>query len=113
MSTELELSVVSAGRPDLGYLSGFAVTDQVILTLGGLASEPTVLASSNAREFETRKSPKGMGLRDVLAVADQVSTCGEYGQLAASPYHGATWRTFASDTDACLFGLALGNDGAV
>src|SRR5258706_9897020 len=101
MSTELELSVVCAGRVDLGYVSGFAVTDQMIFALGGIGSEPTVLASSNAREFEPRKSPRGIGLRDVLAVADQVLVCGEYGQLASARGHGATWRMFETGTEAC------------
>jgi photosystem II stability/assembly factor-like uncharacterized protein/tetratricopeptide (TPR) repeat protein len=114
MSGDLELAVVQEERADLGYVAGFAITDRMIVAAGGTSSHaPTVLASSNARHFEPRKTPRQLGLRDVLAVGDAVWTCGEYGQLAMSRDHGATWKLFETGTDACLFGLAVAPDGAV
>jgi suppressor of fused len=113
MTAELELTVVSDASDRRGYVSSFAVTDQMIVAVGGIASDPTVLASSNAREFEPRKSPRGEGLRDALAVGDQVWVCGEHGQLAVSRDQGAKWRLLETGTDVCLFGLALGLDGAI
>ena len=44
MTAELELTVVSEGSAARGYVSAFAVTDQVIVAVGGIASDPTVLA---------------------------------------------------------------------
>src|SRR2546430_2138670 len=118
MATDLELTVLADGRDDRGFIAGFAVTDQMIVALGGTAGDPVGMASSNARDFERRKAPPGTpsgarGLRDVLAVADQVWACGEYGQLAVSRDHGGTWMALETGTDACLFSLALGVDGAI
>ena len=114
MSGELELTVLHAAREDLGYVASFAVTDRLILTAGGTTHhKPMVLASSNARHFEPRTTPRQLGLRDLLAVGDGVWTCGEHGQLALSRDQGATWKLFDTGTDACLFGLALATDGAV
>jgi photosystem II stability/assembly factor-like uncharacterized protein/tetratricopeptide (TPR) repeat protein len=113
MTADLELTVLASARDDAGFVAGFAVTDQVIIALGGIAGDPVVLASSNARQFEPRNTPRGLGLRDVLAVADQIWTCGEYGQLAVSRDHGGTWKLLETGTEVCLFGLALGSDGAL
>src|ERR1051326_7153047 len=111
---ELALPVLQEARDELGYMAGFAITDQLILAAGGTSSRnPVLLASSNARHFEPRKTPRELGLRDVLAVGDALWCCGEYGQLAASRDQGATWRLFETGTNACLFGLAFGPDGAV
>jgi len=114
MSVELELSVLQDPSDDHGYVAGIAVTDELILVAGGTSREtPILLASSNARHFEARKTPRQLGLRDVLAVDEAVWTCGEYGQLAVSRDQGATWKLFDTGTDACLFGLGLAADGAV
>src|SRR5437762_3032677 len=113
MATDLELTLLADGRDDRGFVAGFAVTDQMIVALGGMAGNPVVMASSNARDFERRKAPQPRGLRDVLAVADQVWACGEYGQLGVTRDHGGTWTVLDTGTDACLFSLALGIDGAV
>jgi photosystem II stability/assembly factor-like uncharacterized protein len=114
MSGDLELAVLQEERSDVGYIAGFAITDRMIVSAGGTSSHaPTVLASSNARHFEARKTPRQLGLRDILAVGDALWTCGEYGQLAMSRDHGATWKLFETGTDACMFGLALAADGAV
>jgi suppressor of fused len=113
MSADLELSVLSPAREGRGYVAGFAVTDEMIVALGGLWSEPIVMASSNARDFVARKPPRDKGLRDALAVADAVWACGEHGQLAVSRDHGGSWRLLDTGTEACLFGLALGPDGAL
>src|SRR3982750_550620 len=114
MSGELELAVVHEGSGDTGYVSGFAVTDQLLIAVGGTTSQsPIVLASSNARHFEPRSTPREFGLRAVLAVGDAVWTCGEYGQLAVSRDHGGTWMLVDAGTEACLYSLALGVDGAI
>jgi photosystem II stability/assembly factor-like uncharacterized protein len=114
MTGDLELSVLQRPSEGLGYIAGFAITDQLIVAAGGTSSRsPTVLASSNARHFEPRKTPRALGMRDVIAVGDALWTCGEYGQLAISRDNGATWKLFDTGTDACLFALALGPDGAV
>ena len=39
--------------------------------------------------------------------------CGEYGQLATTRDHGESWKLVDLGTQACLFGLALGSDGAI
>jgi len=109
---DLELSVVSAPSPDRGFVAAFAITDQVIVALGG-AGDPFVAASSNVQHFAIRRSPRAQGLRDALALADQVWACGEYGQLAVTRDHGDTWTRLATGTDSCLFSLALGTDGAL
>jgi hypothetical protein len=113
MSADLELSVLSPAREGRGYGAGFAVPDVLMVALGGLWSEPLVLASSNARDFVARKPPRDKGLRDALAVADAVWACGEHGQLAVSRDHGGSWTLLETGTQVCLFGLALGPDGAL
>ena len=114
MSVELELTVLQQSDEELGYLAGLVVTDQMIVALGGVSNQaPTVLASSNARNFQTRKTPRKRGLRDIIAVADSIWACGEFGQLAVSKDHGATWHKLDTRTDGCLFGLALASDGAL
>src|SRR5262245_48579995 len=114
MTGDLELSVLQRPSEGLGYIAGFAITEQLIFAAGGTSSShPVVVASSNARHFEPRKTPRQLGLRDVLVHDDVLWTCGEYGQLAMSRDHGQTWRCFATGTDACLFALALAPDGAI
>ncbi|HUJ59005.1 MAG TPA: suppressor of fused domain protein [Kofleriaceae bacterium] len=113
MTVDLELTVVREGG-DAGYLAAFAITDQLLVAAGGTSNRaPTVLASSNARHFESLATPRQLGLRDLLAVGDALWACGEYGQLAKSTDRGASWKLFETGTEACLFGLALGPDGAV
>ena len=114
MIADLELTVLQEADDERGYVAGFAITDQMLLSVGGTSSTaPTVLASSNARHFEERTTPVNRGLRDVLAVADRVWVCGEYGQLASSRDHGATWEVHETGTDGCLYALTLALDGAL
>lgn len=114
MTVELELSVLQHPDAGLGYIAALSITDQLIIAAGGTSSHaPTVVASSNARHFEPRKTPRQLGLRDVIAVGDALWTCGEYGQLAVSRDTGATWKVLDTGTDACLFALALAADGDV
>lgn len=114
MFGELELIVLQAGREELGYVASFAITDRMIVAAGGTSShKPTMIASADARRWERCRTPRELGLRDVLAVGDAVWICGEYGQLAQSRDHGASWKLFETGTDVCLFALALAPDGAV
>ena len=111
---DLVLSVVQEPSDDVGYLAGLAVGDDMIVAVGGATgAHPTVLASSNARDFDTRTTPRGHGLRAVLVAADAVWTCGEGGQLAMSRDHGASWTEIETGTTACLAGLACAADGSV
>src|SRR4051812_46701872 len=111
---DLELTVVQEASDDRGYVAGFAITDEMIVLAGGMSNRAaTVMASSNAKQFEPRSTPRGLGLRDVIAVGDAVWTCGEYGQLAVSRDHGASWKLFETNSDGCLYALALATDGAV
>src|SRR5690606_28950563 len=90
MTVQLELSVLQRPRSELGFVAGFAVTDELVIAAGGTSSRgPTILASSNVRHFEPRSTPRELGFRDVLSVGDAVWVCGEYGQLAASQDAGA------------------------
>ncbi|MEO7095304.1 MAG: hypothetical protein ABI175_18755, partial [Polyangiales bacterium] len=114
MAGDLELTVLHEASGDAGYVSAFAVTDQLLIAVGGTSQRnPTCLASSNAKHFEPRTTPKQLGLRSVLAVGDALWTCGEYGQLAISRDHGASWTLIETGTEGCLYSLALGLDGAV
>jgi photosystem II stability/assembly factor-like uncharacterized protein/tetratricopeptide (TPR) repeat protein len=111
---DLELTVVQRAKPDVGYVAALAVGDDLVVAAGGTSRHaPTVLASSDARHFEPRTTPRQLGLRDVLVVDDGIWTCGEYGQLAVSRDRGETWQLIDTGTDVCLFGLALASDGAV
>lgn len=111
---DLILTVVQEPSDDVGYLAGLAVGDDMIVAVGGrAAAHPTVLASSNARDFETRTTPRAQGLRAVLVESDAVWTCGEGGLLAVSRDHGASWTAIPTGTTGCLEGLACAADGAV
>ena len=114
MTGDLELTVLQAPDAARGAVASLAITDQLLVAVGGRSNHaPTVLASSNARRFELRTTPAARGLRDVIVVGDATWTCGEYGLLAVSPDHGATWSVVETGTDGCLFALALAGDGAV
>src|SRR2546423_6742503 len=114
MTADLELTVLHDRRDGVGYVGSLAITDRMIVAAGGTSSRaPSVLASSNARHFEVRHTPRELGLRDVLAVGDALWACGEYGQVAVSRDQGATWKLFETGTEVCLFALALASDGAV
>ncbi|MDB4958399.1 MAG: hypothetical protein JWO36_5968 [Myxococcales bacterium] len=114
MTADLELTVLQQATGQLGFLAGFAVSEQLILAVGGTSgSAPTVLASSNARHFEPRRTPCELGLRDLVVIGDSCWACGEFGQLAITRDRGASWTSLATGTDACLFGLAAARDGAV
>src|SRR5688500_19398671 len=114
MSVDLELSVLEESNDERGYIAGFAITDEMIVAVGGTSKEGAiVLASPNTRTFDERDTPTEHGLRDVLAVADSIWVCGEYGQLALSRDHGESWTALETETKGCLFKLALGTDGAV
>lgn len=109
-----EVTVVQRARPELGYLTSLAVGDDLIVAAGGTTSQaPTVLASSNARHFEARTTPRQLGLRDIVIDGDALWTCGEYGQLAVSRDRGESWKLIDTSTDACLFGLVVAEDGAL
>jgi photosystem II stability/assembly factor-like uncharacterized protein len=108
------VTVVQRAKPELGYLTSLAVGEDLIVAAGGTTSEaPTVLASSNARHFEPRTTPRQLGLRDIVIDGDALWTCGEYGQLAVSRDRGETWRLIDTSTDACLFGLVVADDGTL
>lgn len=114
MTGDLELTVLREASEDVGYVSAIAITDQRLVAVGGTSRQgPLVLVSSNARQFERRACPTAFGLRSVLAVGDAVWVCGEYGQLATSRDHGASWTVLETGTEGCLYSLALGLDGAV
>ena len=114
MTAELVLSVLQGSDDARGYVASFAVTDQMIVALGGASNRsPTVLASSDARHFEPRATPQDLGLRDILAIGDSLWACGEHGQLAVSRDHGGHWQLLETGTEGCLFGLTLGSDGAI
>src|SRR5512132_823676 len=106
MAAELVLSVLQDQRDERGYVAGIAVTDQMVVALGGTSNRgPMVVASSDAKHFEPRETPRNLGLRDVLAVGDSLWACGEYGQLAVSRDHGGSWQAVETGTEACLFAL--------
>ncbi len=110
---DLVLTVLQDPHEDLGQLCGLAITDRLIVAAGGTSTSATIVASSNARRFEPLKLPSTHGIRDVLVAADSLWVCGEYGLLAVSRDGGHTWTTLATDTRACLFGLALAPSGAI
>jgi hypothetical protein len=111
---DLEVTVVQRAKPELGYLTSLAVGEDLIVAAGGTTSQaPTVLASSNARHFEARTTPRQLGLRDIVIDGDALWTCGEYGQLAVSRDRGESWRLIDTRTDACLFGLVVADDGTL
>jgi len=114
MKAELVLSVLQ--RPDaaLGHVMGFAVTDQLIVALGGTSPRSSlVMASSDARHFARRAPPRDLGLRDVLAVGDSLWACGESGLLAVSRDQGGRWQLLETGTERGLCALAIGSDGAL
>ena len=114
MTGDLELTVLHEASGKAGYVSAFALTDQLVVAVGGTSNRnPTCLASSNAKQFELRTTPKQLGLRSVIALADALWACGEYGQLATSRDHGASWTLIDTGTTGCLYSVALGLDGAV
>jgi len=114
MSVDLELSVLQPAREGLGFIAGFAVTDQLLVAVGGTTTGgSTILASSNARSFERRTSPRDLGMRDALAVGDTIWICGERGLLAASRDGGESWTVCETGTDTCLLGIATTSDGTV
>ncbi|MEJ7600275.1 MAG: hypothetical protein WKG01_20365 [Kofleriaceae bacterium] len=111
MTVDLELTVLSQPSRELGILTGFAVTDQMIVAVGG-----TVVVSSDARTFERRPSlqaQRATSSRAALAIVDQVWTCGDGGQLAVSRDHGATWTAIDTGTRSNLHALALAGTGAL
>ncbi len=114
MSEDLELTVVQPARDELGYLGAFAIDERAIYAVGGLSSAaPTLLVSTDGRQFARRATPRELGLRDVRMIGDALWVCGEYGQLAASRDRGETWKLVATGTTECLFGLAVAADGAL
>ncbi len=111
---DLVLSVVQEPSDDVGALAGLAIGDGMIVAVGGSTdASSTVLASSNARDFETRTTPHPHGLRAVFVGTDAVWTCGEGGLLAVSRDHGGSWTALATGTTGGLYGLACAPDGAV
>ena len=86
MSGDLELdgACTAASGDALGYVAGLRGHRSAPRRRRAAprARRPLVLASSNARHFESRTTPRELGLRDVLAVGDALWACGEYGQLA-------------------------------
>jgi photosystem II stability/assembly factor-like uncharacterized protein len=114
MTVELELTVVRERRSGAGLVAGFAITDRFVVVAGGTSGDaPSMLVSSNARDFEPRATPRALGLRDVLATGAAWWTCGEYGQVAVSRDHGTSWKLIDTGTNVCLFALALAHDGTV
>jgi photosystem II stability/assembly factor-like uncharacterized protein len=114
MSGDLELSVLVPARENLGFIASFAVTDQLVIGAGATSSGgPLLVASSNARHFAPCKLRGAVGLRDVVAAGHALWVCGDSGLLASSHDGGASWSQMETCTDACLFGLAAGIDGAV
>ncbi len=114
MTDDLELTVLQPAQDECGYLGSFAITERAIYAVGGLSSlAPTLLVSSDGRDFARRVTPRELGLRDVRAIGDALWVCGEYGQLAVSRDRGGTWKLVPTGTTECLFGLAVATDGAL
>ncbi len=114
MTDDLELTVLQPAQDERGYLGAFAITDSAIYAVGGLSSAaPTLLVSTDGRQFASRTTPRELGLRDVRAIGDALWVCGEYGQLAVSRDRGETWRLVPTGTTECLFGLAIAADDAL
>jgi hypothetical protein len=114
MTGELVLSVLQGPDEARGCVAGIAVTDQMIVALGGASTPaPTLVVSSDARHFEPRMTPRNLGLHDVIAVGDSLWACGEHGQLAVSRDHGVRWKLLETGTDGTLLALAMGADGAI
>ena len=81
-------------RDGLGFVGGIEVTGELIVATGGSHSDKaTMLASPNARRFETWRCWASLGLRDILAVGDALWVCGEAGMVAVSHDRGATWTS--------------------
>jgi suppressor of fused-like protein len=113
MTAELVLSALYESDDTRGDVTGIAVTDPLIVAVGRMADRsPMVLASSDARHFAPRATPRG-ALCDILAVGDSLWACGEHGQLAVSRDHGGRWQAVDTGTTGCLRALALGSDGAI
>jgi hypothetical protein len=106
VTAELELTVIQPAA-ELGYVAAFAITDELVHAAGGTSSAvPFVVASSNARRFETMTTPRQLGLRGIAVHRGELWLCGEFGQLARSSDHGATWKLVPTQTDACMFAVA-------
>ena len=107
---ELELTIVQPTAA-LGYVAGFAITDELVHVAGGTSAEhPIVMASSNARRFERLTTPRELGLRGITVLRDEIWICGEFGQLAHSSDRGATWTLVPTRTDDCVFAVAAIGD---
>jgi suppressor of fused len=113
MTAEPVLSALREPDDSGRDITGIAVTDQMIVAVGRAADRsPIVLASSDARHFEPRATPRD-GLCAALAVGDSLWACGEHGLLAVSRDHGGRWQALEAGTTSCLRALALGGDGAI
>lgn len=92
---------------DQGYLAELIVVDdKYIVAVGGTYNQPTVLVSSNGKDFVRRKG-LGSGLRAVVAWGGGLLEVGEYGLVATSGDLGKTWTKHESGTQVCLFGVTV------
>lgn len=100
--SELKLRILSSPSSRRGYIAEICEAGGAIMAVGGTSRAVTVLASSDGEHFWPRTTP-ARGLRDVCVDGDEVVIVGEYGLVARSADHGATWRELTSNSSGCLF----------
>ena len=100
---EFELRVVHPAEDGVGFVSKVTLAGGVAQVSGGTCHSPLFLASSNGRDFYSRGTPNTPGLRQHLVLEDRVVVVGEYGMIAVSSDHGASWRGAQQGTSGCLY----------
>ena len=69
---ELVPTVRQDPHEDLGFVSGFALTDRVLLAAGGVERTASLVASSDARHFEPRRAPGALFFRLLSSLFCQI-----------------------------------------
>lgn len=112
----LPLSPLPTDRGTYGYLGSLVAQGDRVWAVGGTHRLPTILCSDDrGHTFAPWKTPEGIpGLRDLHVEGATVWVVGEWGGVARTSDHGATWkilrRNEASPTGQCLYSIMRGAD---
>ena len=101
----MKLSVVEKPNTAHAYITSIEVADHLVVVSSG-SGQSRVMITTDGKHLRRRQVPAARGLRRMRFIGKELWCPGEYGQLAFSTDHAATWTSVETPTQECLWDIA-------